>query len=51
MTTAKGRHITVVLNGQKTLDLRNDLFKEGPFTLQHGDGVIKGADAIAPCRA
>jgi hypothetical protein len=39
--TAKGRHITVVLNGQKTVDLRNDLFKEGPFTLQHGDGVIK----------
>ena len=39
--TAKGRHIIVVLNGQKTVDLRNDLFKEGPFTLQHGDGVIK----------
>jgi 3-keto-disaccharide hydrolase len=39
--TAKGRHITVVLNGQKTVDLRNDLFKEGPFTLQHGEGVIK----------
>jgi hypothetical protein len=38
---AKGRHITVVLNGYKTVDLRNDLFKEGPFTLQHGSGVIK----------
>jgi hypothetical protein len=39
--TAKGRQITVVLNGQKTVDLRNDLFKEGPFTLQYGSGLIK----------
>ena len=38
---AKGRQITVVLNGQKTVDLRNGLFAEGPFTLQHGAGVIK----------
>lgn len=39
--TAKGRQITVVLNGQKTAELRNGLFEEGPFTLQHGAGVIK----------
>ena len=39
--TAKGRHITVVLNGQKTAELHNGLFTEGPFTLQHGAGVIK----------
>jgi hypothetical protein len=39
--TAKGRQITVVLNGQKTAELHNGLFAEGPFTLQHGDGVIK----------
>ena len=39
--TAKGRQITVVLNGQKTVDLHNGLFAEGPFTLQHGAGVIK----------
>jgi 3-keto-disaccharide hydrolase len=39
--TAKGRQITVVLNGQKTVDLNNGLFAEGPFTLQHGEGVIK----------
>jgi hypothetical protein len=39
--TAKGRHITAVLNGQKTADLRNGLFVEGPFTLQYGAGVIK----------
>jgi hypothetical protein len=39
--TAKGRQLTVVLNGQKTVDIRNGLFTEGPFTLQHGSGVIK----------
>jgi len=39
--TAKGRQITVTLNGQKTADLRNGLFVEGPITLQHGAGVIK----------
>jgi hypothetical protein len=39
--TAKGRHLVVVLNGQKTVDYRNGLFAEGPFTLQHGAGVIK----------
>lgn len=39
--TAKGRHITVVLNGQKTVDLQNGMFTEGPFTLQYGAGVIK----------
>jgi len=39
--TAKGRQITVVLNGQKTGELHNGLFAEGPLTLQHGDGVIK----------
>jgi len=39
--SAKGRQITVVLNGQKTVDLHNGMFTEGPFTLQHGAGVIK----------
>ena len=39
--TAKGRQITVMLNGQKTSELHNGLFTEGPITLQHGDGVIK----------
>jgi 3-keto-disaccharide hydrolase len=38
---AKGRQITVVLNGKKTAELHNGLFAEGPFTLQHGEGVIK----------
>jgi hypothetical protein len=39
--TAKGRQITVVLNGQKTVELSNGLFVDGPLTLQHGDGIIK----------
>jgi hypothetical protein len=39
--TAKGRQITVMLNGQKTVDFRNGLFEEGPFTLQYGSGVLK----------
>jgi hypothetical protein len=39
--TAKGRQITLMLNGQKTTELRNGLFVEGPITLQHGSGTIK----------
>jgi hypothetical protein len=29
------------MNGQKTVDFRNGLLEEGPFTLQYGSGVIK----------
>jgi hypothetical protein len=39
--TAKGRHITVMLNGQKTAELHNGLFSGGPIALQHGAGTIK----------
>jgi hypothetical protein len=39
--TAKGRQITVMLNGEKTAELTNGLFAEGPITLQHGAGTIK----------
>ena len=39
--TAKGRQITVTLNGKKTSELHNGLFVEGPITLQHGAGTIK----------
>ena len=39
--TAKGRQITVVLNGQKTVDCATACSSKGPFTLQHGAGVIK----------
>lgn len=39
--TAQGRQITVMLNGQKTSELRNTMFPEGPIAVQHGAGVIK----------
>jgi hypothetical protein len=39
--TAKGRDITLVLNGKETARLRSEMFMEGPITLQHGGGVIK----------
>ena len=39
--SAKGRVISVKMNGQKTVELHNGLWVEGPFTLQHGAGVIK----------
>jgi hypothetical protein len=39
--TMKGRQLTVMLNGQKTAELRNGMFQEGPIALQHGAGVIK----------
>lgn len=39
--TIKGRQLSVVLNGQKTAELHNGMFQEGPIALQHGDGVIK----------
>ena len=39
--TAIGRQLVVVLNGEKTVDTRNGLFKEGPISLQHRAGVIK----------
>jgi hypothetical protein len=39
--TAKGRDITLVLNGTKTATLRSGLYSEGPFALQHAKGVIK----------
>jgi hypothetical protein len=39
--TAKGRLITVLLNGQKTVELHNGLFTDGPIALQHGSGLLK----------
>jgi hypothetical protein len=39
--TAKGRDITIVLNGKKTAELRNGMFDEGSIALQHGQGAIK----------
>jgi len=39
--TADGRHLLIVLNGQKTADIRSGMFEEGHFTLQYGAGTIK----------
>jgi hypothetical protein len=41
LITAKGRTITVVMNGYKTVELHNGLFVDGPFALQHGSGLLK----------
>jgi len=38
---AKGRQLTVIFNGQKTVDVKNGLWDEGHFTLQYGGGALK----------
>ena len=35
--TAKGSHLTLVLNGTKTADAQNGQFTEGPISLQFGN--------------
>jgi len=35
--TAKGSHLTVVLNGTKTADIQHGQFTEGPISLQFGN--------------
>jgi len=40
--TAKSPHLTVVLNGIKTVDIQHGQFPEGPFSLQFGN-LDKGA--------
>lgn len=39
--SAKGRHLTVMMNGKKTSEVHSGYFVEGPFSLQYGTGVIK----------
>src|SRR5690348_2513098 len=39
--TAKGSQLTVVLNGQKTVDVQDSKHAAGPFALQYGSGVVK----------
>jgi hypothetical protein len=39
--TAKGSHLVVVLNGEKTVDTYNSANPAGPFSLQWGGGVVK----------
>jgi hypothetical protein len=38
---AEGNHLTVVMNGTKTVDTRNDKYARGPIALQYGAGVVK----------
>jgi hypothetical protein len=39
--TAKGPHLTIVLNGQTTADVDDSKHLSGPFALQYGSGVVK----------
>jgi 3-keto-disaccharide hydrolase len=40
--TAKGPHLTIVLNGQKTAEVDDSTHVNvGPFALQYGSGVVK----------
>jgi len=39
--TAKGPHLTVVLNGEKTADVEDSKHLGGPVALQYGAGVVK----------
>jgi hypothetical protein len=38
--SARGRHLTVKLNGQITVDVDNDRFAAGPIALQYGAGRV-----------
>jgi hypothetical protein len=39
--TLRGDHILVVLNGQKTVDVRNKMLTDGRIGLQYGQGAVK----------
>jgi hypothetical protein len=39
--TVKGTQITVVLNGQRTVDVQDNKLSKGPFALQYAAGVVK----------
>jgi hypothetical protein len=38
---AQGDHLTIVLNGRRTVDMRDSTYTGGPITLQYGTGVVK----------
>ncbi|HJS78176.1 MAG TPA: DUF1080 domain-containing protein [Burkholderiales bacterium] len=44
--TAKGSTITVVFNGQKTVELQDSKFPQGPFALQFGNHGKQPGDVI-----
>ena len=39
--TAKGPKLTVILNGEKTVDVEDGKHASGPIALQYGSGVVK----------
>ncbi len=39
--TLKGNKLTVIMNGQKTVDVEDSKFAKGPFALQRFPGVVK----------
>jgi hypothetical protein len=39
--TAKGPKLTVILNGEKTVDVEDTKHATGPIALQYGSGVVK----------
>ncbi len=39
--TAKGDHLVVIMNGEKTADVHDTKHAAGPFALQYGAGTIK----------
>jgi len=38
---AEGNHLTVSMNGTRTVDVRNDKYSRGPIALQYAAGVVK----------
>jgi hypothetical protein len=44
--TAKGSHMTVILNGTKTAEADDDKHKAGAIALQYGPGVVKDAGIV-----
>ena len=38
---AEGNHLTVMMNGTRTVDVKNDKYARGPIALQYGAGVVK----------
>jgi 3-keto-disaccharide hydrolase len=39
--TARGAHLTVILNNVRTVDVDNSLHTRGPIALQYGAGLVK----------
>ena len=39
--TVKGDRVSVMLNGQRTVELQDGKFASGPLALQYGSGVVK----------